>query len=425
MCRQSGLRTLTINLGRKVDQNQSGSPARLSVNCSGSDDDDGVAPLCASMESMANVTDSPNQATASNVFRRQLNYAEQMKTPSELVSTACNEPIVNRGHSFRKSINAECTPHESEHSVSARSDKENSVDRPKAKTSLTFTEPIISTKSFYGTSSSSSTWSRKFENEASRSPYPTHSIVPKLKLKTISHKTIQRPKVPMLWQGRGAFKPIRYKHHSNRRQKKQAKTISSSSEAASTSIESIDGGSAKKVSRKDDESPPNQFHRKVMLNGQSSLSPWESSKQSAIKRPREVNVESAEDGSDESGDENDPLLHVNLLDNITPTDAIDDGRSARKFFKSKRDDVAKKYRIVNAFSATLKRGNNMKLEVPAKRVKKNKGEFSFESHRAINLPKNCIDYSNCLFSASQQNHEYHRFTFVALKSQSRANCCAD
>lgn len=369
------LKEFYVNLGKRVIMND---------EINNVDSDDGVAPLCASMETMANVTDTPKQTTSMNVFHKE-NYAQQMKTPSELVTSSLSEPIAANRQSFRKSMNLhlEHTPHENDHSSMIKPDKECSSERPKAKTSLTFLEPVISTKSFYGASSTSSnTWISSLKSNTDKKLFTT----PKSKTRSDNYTSMKRVAIPKLWQGGNAIKHVRHRHFVNRSSKKRKHDCSSTTENSSSSSDSIERPrSAKKLRRDIDLNPTTPVQQKSILKDQNSFSPWESSRRSAIKKVGKKSVKTAatmNEASDASGEEEDDvdededlLLHMNLVDNIQNADPIKEERTNRKFFKSGRDNTTKNYHILNSFNASLKRGNNLVLEVPTKRQKMNKSKF--------------------------------------------------
>lgn len=76
---------------------------------------------------------------------------------------------------------------------------------------------------------------------------------------------------------------------------------------------------------------------------------------------------------EDDDDDDDPLLNGIGILRETTKDAENDEPANRKFFKSKASTTTKKYQIMNGLSATLKRGNDFKLELPAKRVRRAKG----------------------------------------------------
>lgn len=388
------LKKLTINLGRKVCIDSDDDYPLKSNVTTDVDSEDGVAPLCESMEKMA--TDPPTPVTAVSAFRDADNYAKQMKTPSE--STIIKTTVDQLKHqTFRKAslVNAELTPNEAESTAqSAKHDKTASIDRPKAKTSLIFNEPTISTKSFYGSSTSSTLLNRIGNGNATidENKFPIASIISKFKKQpsTYRKQTMQKRSKwsgPCLWRHGGVHKPMRFKRRT--KPAKNTKNAFDTTTASSTSIDSVDNNnqrSAKKVSRGSTMDP---HKRQSILKDQNSA-------QIPVRASGSTSDADSE-YEDDDDDENDPLLKgIGILRETTKDTENDEPEvpANRKFFKSNASTTTKKYQIMNGLSATLKRGNDFKLELPAKRVRRTRGnKFQILCGALLMLSKYFVSFS--------------------------------
>lgn len=385
------LKRLTVNLGQKVCIDSDDDDPPKSYVTTDVDSEDGVAPLCESMEKMA--TDPPTPiTTGASVFCDNQNYAKQMKTPSE--STTASADHLIRGQSFRKAllVNAELTPNEAESTAPlAKHDKAASIDRPKAKTSLIFNEPTISTKSFYGSSSTANgTTVNRFGSSIGANDdkkFPMMSIISKFKKQTSTNRKQQshrRPRWtgPSLWRNGGIHKAMRLKRRSKptKHSKSEPKALNTTTTSSSTSIDSDNNNQRSDKSKRHQSILKDQNAPQIPVIATGSTSDADS------------------EYEDDDDDENDPLLKgIGILQETTKDAENNEPEKAgnRKFFKSKASTTTKKYQIMNGLSATLKRGNDFKLELPAKRVRRSRGTFLFES-RSTNY--NCI---LCIFSFAQ------------------------
>lgn len=432
------LKRLTVNLGRKVCIDSDDDDLPKSNVTTDIDNEDGVAPLCESMGKMA--TDPPTPITTANAFCDEENYEKQLKTPSESTTHIASTDQLFRGQSFRKALllDAELTPNEAEStSQMPRHDKEASIDRPKAKTSLIFSEPTISTKSFYGLSSAAnSSLLNRFGNGISvndekRFPividekkFPIMSIISKFKKQSSTHRKQQSSKRskwtgPSLWRHGGIHKPTRFKRCSNsvKHSKNTHKALDITT-TSSTSIDSIENNNqrtAKKISRRS--TFDTKKRHQAILKDQNS--PQISNRATGTTS----DADSEYEDDDDDDDENDPLLKgIGILCGATKDTENDEPETQmnRKFFKSKANTVTKKYQIINGLCATLKRGNDFKLELPAKRVRRSKGMgfsldsnkieieinelhfyFQFPVSRSITLLRICCRRKNRMMSISQ------------------------
>lgn len=434
------LKKVTVNLGRKLCiESGSDDPSKNSTT---TDSEDGVAPLCESMEKMATDPPTPTPITAVDVFSSASDYSTQMKTPSES-STTTTSADQKKHQSFRKASlsNAELTPSENEASIPlAKHDKAATVDRPKAKTSLIFTEPTISTKSFYGSSFtvSSALLNRFGTGNATidEKKLPIASILSKLKKQSPSYQKQSMQKRtkwtgPRLWRNGGVHKAVRFKRRI--KPAKLSKIEKNTLDATTTSSDSTDNTnqrSAKKISQRAVDHPASR-HKSVLKDQNSPQ----------MAAPATGSTSDA-DSEYEDDDDDDPLLKGIGIAHTTTKDTENDEPEMsvnRKFFKSKTSTTTKKYQIMAGLSATLKRGNDFKLELPAKRVRRSRGMLSSfilcqdihssetflfpVSHKQIssiiaNLqsPKKASDPVHSLHESSQVNEtsELHRPSPVNL-----------
>lgn len=146
-----------------------------------------------------------------------------------------------RGAIFRKSLvfDSGLTPHddgESNASNTTKSTATEPAERPKAKTSLTFNEPTISVKSFYGKPAEKSA-----EKPVEETTEPTQELndswkinshafaaaiakrKSKLKPKSKPNSLAKRMKAPSLWRFSGKVKFNRFKRHRSQKDAKQKK----------------------------------------------------------------------------------------------------------------------------------------------------------------------------------------------------------
>lgn len=371
------LKKLTVNLGLQVTIHSDDDERPKSSVTTEIDSEDGVTPLCESMVKMA--TDPPTPVSSTRLFCGDENYANQMKTPSETTTTAASADQLIRGQSFRKALllNAELTPDESESMAQVpKHDKAASIDRPKAKTSLTFNEPTIPTKSFYGTSS----LNRFSHGISAAAPsdekkFPMMSIIAKLKKQTPSQRkqpTHKRQKWsgPSVWRHGGIHKPMRFKRRSKpaKHSKNAAKALDTTT-TSSTSIDSIDNCNQRSDKKISSRSTTDAITRHP------SILKDQNSPQIAVRATGSTSDADSEYEEDDD-DDDDPLLKgIGVLRGATKDAENDEPEelTKRKFFKSKTGTTTKKYQIMNGISATLKRGNEFKLELPAKRVRRSKG----------------------------------------------------
>lgn len=338
-------------------------------NDTNSDVEDAVIPLCTSLKKMTGVTDSPFHR--SDLLQND-DYAQQMKTPNELSTSIMGTDKLLRGLSFRKSLifDKGLTPHNDDSISNGKNDNDIiNNERPKAKTSLTFNEPTISTKSFYGSPATNENSILK-RIDVHKLNWPTLSIKSKTIKKSIHKKAVQRSKVPSLWRNSGVFKPMHLKHrHITKKLSNKSTNIISMTK--SRDFKSAQSSRTKRsISTKAQQKNVHKILKDQTNAGPSNSNAINNSSRS-FNTSDDENFELQLDDIDDSND--DPLLKDNEIEKEKELDETinDEQQSKRKFFKSKENNTAKRYRIMNGFTATLKRGGDLKLEMPAKRPKRN------------------------------------------------------
>lgn len=415
LAQKYSLKKLTVNLGSRASCSDDDDLPKNNVTTD-IDSEDGVAPLCDSMEKM--VTNPPTPITTACVLGDEENYAKQMKTPNE--STTASADQMFRGQSFRKTLllDAETTPNEAEPTAQP-SKPPASVDRPKAKTSLVFSEPTIPTKSFYG--SSATTNNALFDRfnssitASSEKKLPIMSIISKFKKQSSTHRKPQpnkRPKWtgPSLWRNGGIHKPMRIKRRPKPiKHSKSAHKTSDATTASSTSVDSIDNHYQRSAKKSSHRSTPNTNKRPQ------SILKDQNSPQVPVRATGSTSDADSE-YEDDDDDENDPLLKdIGILRGTTKDAENDEPEivTNRKFFKSNANATTKKYQIMSGLSATLKRGNDFKLELPAKRVRRSRGMNFFRFSLLIQFYVNGI-----LISVS---HKHISNIIANLQSPKKSN----
>lgn len=376
--RKYSLKKLTVNLGVRLSKK----------DISEFNSDDEVEPLCASMEKMSSrsivdaAVDTPVQHKDSisdcpDLLQTE-NYAQQMKTPNEPTTANCGD---QRGISFRKSliIDSGLTPHEDHNAANSKNDNEAITNgRPKAKTSLTFGESTISTKSFYGNNVSTEPTDRKPISALSVMSFAEllKKIKPKSKANSARPKVAHtRPKGPSLWKHSGDFKRYRQKARLIVKQKKRADKVKKTSEQTNKENDE----NAKNVNN----NVPDQNKRlqKILqersniLNASREIDWNVTGDGKRIKNSRPMESSDEDDDDDENENKNRDELQDENVDSNNGAENV----SGRKFFKSKGNNAAKRYRIMSNLNATLKRGSDLKLEVSSKRRKRNQAKRNVNS----------------------------------------------
>lgn len=350
-------------------------------------DDDGVAPLCTSMKKMTSVSDLETSLTNIDCLDKE-NYAQQMKTPNELNSSTNTADQLLRGLSFRKSLifDTGMTPHDdiTQSGKVSEANESSSNEHPKAKTSLTFSEPLISARSFYGSSHSTDATQVKKADKS----FSLISMIKPKSTKAPTTKKVARVKAPSLWRHGAIFKKSKHKSSKAKLQQKQRqnkmkmKAIKSLIKNSSASSDFGQINDENKLNKDHDESTANKSITSTEHNKR--LQRILRDQRNPLNSARTINwnVRDGKDNTDsfyasdndvdgESDDEeenNEP--HLKQAEDVRDDDDHNGTQSNRKFFKSKSNNTAKKYCILSGINATLKRGCDLKLERPAKRKKR-------------------------------------------------------
>lgn len=349
-----------------------------SVSTKDSSEEDVVGPLCTSMKKLTSMTEP--------------NYEQQMKTPSESNASHKSTVELARGASFRKSLvfDTGLTPHDSESDAApsnSKSAETEPLERPKAKTSLTFGEPVISVRSFYGKPIEKPVES-KVETDiiAKLSSHEFAAAITKQKKRskpkttTKSQSLAKRMKAPSLWRFSGKMKFNRHKRlprpHKEVKKKKEKPNALAGNAARAIGTENVPPTGSEFTSRIEQ-----NLRLQKILKDQTN----------AFEASRDINW----NGGNKSHDDHSPIAPPAFLnsdddddeddadaDSVQPTNRSTyeevevevEEPTNRKFFKSSATS-AKKYRIMGRLSATLKRGGDLKFDPLPKRKKKrpNKG----------------------------------------------------
>lgn len=350
-------------------------------------EEDVVGPLCTSMKKLSSMTEQ--------------NYEQQMKTPSEMTKSgkSVSEPVA-RGASFRKSLifDTGLTPHDDESNASSiiKSSDHDSGERPKAKTSLTFTEPTISVRSFYGKPAEKPEKPQQNDKEDdTMAKMNTHEIVVALAMQKIKSKSKSKPKsksksaslakrmkAPSLWRFSGKMKFNRHKWGRSQKTSIKKEPNTSTSHESTTAkhcieldVENIAPSGGAFTSRIEQ----NLRLQKILKEQTNALNvsreiDWTGCAKSMESTPNPNGFLNS-DGED---DDEDDVNRSRMPQNINTYEEVEvevEEPTNRKFFKSSASNSAKKYRIMGRLSATLKRGGDLKFDPPPKRKKKrsNKG----------------------------------------------------
>lgn len=335
------------------------------VESKDSSEEDVVGPLCSSMKKLTSMTEQ--------------NYEQQMKTPSETSTTnkTASEQVA-RGVSFRKSLTFDTglTPHDDE--SNAPIVIKSSDEPPKAKTSLTFNEPTISVRSFYGKSLSkpvdtNSEPKRELDILAKINIAAVAKRKSKSKPKSKPKLLAQRMKAPTLWHFSGK---MRFNRHKRPRPHKIGKKKKLDTSVRSNEIKLIDNN-AENV-------PPNGSEFTSRIEQNLRLQKILKDQTNAFSVSRDINWNGAARIADSSNshvsflnsdgeDEEDSGNECALPQNGSTYEEVEvevEEPTNRKFFKSSASNSAKKYRIMGRLSATLKRGGDLKFDPLPKRKKK-------------------------------------------------------
>lgn len=301
------------------------------------------------------------------------NFAEQMKTPNELGSTTKSSDPIHRG---RKSLifDSGLTPSDTNVIPASKLTDTNQTltnhEHPKAKTSLSFSEPLFSAKSFYGLQSSPTVSTLQKNNVL---PLKTYSIVASALTKKAAKRKSNQSRGPLLWRHGGKVHKIR------KQIKKPVKKIHNQPDDRNI-FKKIEQCPIKSVATKEINIERNeQIHRiqnifktsREAAKKASRLINWNTA--STSRSEREVERDDYEDSLSHSDDDDDDEDKVDqrVETNTAEVCESENTLKPRKFFKSSSNNV-KSYRIIDGIRATMKRGYDLKLERPVKRIKKRK-----------------------------------------------------
>lgn len=332
-----------------------------------SSEEDVVGPLCTSMKKLTSMTSMTEQ-----------NYEQLMKTPSETSTTSkmASEQVA-RGVSFRKSLifDTGLTPHDDDSNAPIAT--KSSDEPPKAKTSLTFNEPVISVRSFYGKPSNKPV-------DTAADSKPEMDLLGKLNIAAILNRKAKlkpkpkpkslakRMKAPSLWRFSGKMKFNRHKKHRTHKIEKKTKlnasVCSNDGKFIDNNTENVPPNSGEFTSRIEQ----NLRLQKILKDQTNALSVsrdinWNGTTKLADSTNGHVGFLSSDDEDNEDSG-NECALPSNGITYEEVEVEVEEPTN-RKFFKSRATNSAKKYRIMGRLSATVKRGGDLKLDPLPKRKK--------------------------------------------------------
>lgn len=315
-----------------------------------SSEEDVVGPLCTSMKKLTSMTEQ--------------NYEQQMKTPSETSTTGkkASEQVA-RGVSFRKSLifDTGLTPHDDD--TNAPTITKSGDEVPKARTSLTFNEPVISVRSFYGKPADkpvdkpaepksaldlmATLSSREFVAAIAKRKVKSK---PKLKPKSLA----KRMKAPSLWRFSGKLKFNRHKKHrphkTDKKIKQNASTTCNELNIGDTNVENVPPNGVEFTSRIEqnlrlqkilkDQTNAFSMSRDINWNGATKVNDDAS--------PRVRFLQSDDEDDDDNGNE---CTLPNSVGTYEEVDVEVEEPTNRKFFKSSASNSTKKYRIMGKYNS--------------------------------------------------------------------------
>lgn len=371
--RNYSMKKLSLNLSKKLDDitNGGNKDARDII------DEDVVGPLCTSMKKLNSTTDTPiNSLQADSI---QQDYEQQMRTPSEMGTINKNEPNqMIRGISFRKSLifDTGLTPHnDTSHAPPAKPSENDSIERPKAKTSLIFNDPTISVTSFYGKPSEPTSQLKNIPESFVMSSHAIAAALTKsktmMKKKTKSQALAKRmkAKAPSLWRFSGKNKFLRSKRHLNKPKISKNKTTKNGMKIVEVEVETESGNSQTFTSNIEQ----NLRLQNILKNQTNALNASHDIDWTGTSNltSNETLIPTFTNSDDEDDENEDPLTITCSASEIPAGDKKEPVElSSRKFFKSSANGATKKYRIMGRLSATVKRGGDLKFEPPPKRKKR-------------------------------------------------------
>lgn len=399
--------------------------------CDSGGEEDLMGPLCNSMKKLTSMTE-------------QQNYEQQMKTPSDVSTT--NKTTVDacgRNASFRKSLvfDSSLTPNDDTESPDSKSSDHDHDHNgansssgggggsggsvgPKARTSLTFSEPTISVRSFYGKPIEKPTVAdvMKRDNDLIEKIHSHEfgaavaAVAAKHKLKfksksksqTKSKSLSRRMKAsaaPSLWRFSGKAKFNQHRRHSrssshnksfNKAKAKLNTSSKSSGTEVATDVENVPPSGMEFTSRIEQnlrlqkilKEQPNALNASREINWIGGAG---AGAKSTVELPTPPNrsgflhSDAEDDDDDNDGSDHESHRFDTVPSNQCTYEEVEvdvEEPTNRKFFKSSASNSAKKYRIMGRLSATLKRGGDLKFDPPPKRKKKrsNKGLYICRTH---------------------------------------------
>lgn len=345
-------------------------------------EDDVVEPLCTSMQNLSSTAAPPkSQETISggnDLGKKEPNYEQQMKTPHDISKSSIQ--LNGRGISSKKSLKFDSgmTPDPMDSSAfSSKLNESGGLDRSKAKASLSFGEATISTESFYGKASDKVVVSQP-KVEVKLKSRVELALAKKLeaykmKKRTQARKMAQRMKGPTLWGTMGKMKSNKFKHPLIKHPLIKPAKSSKSSSKQNTSTSSSHDTSAQQTGDADAPNPVFTSNIEHNLRLQQILK----DQSNALTHSRSINwtgdgsrnASAAGFSDSEYESENEQIENQNpQLENTAVVE-----QTKRKFFKSNPSSSAK-YRVMGRLNATLKRGGDLKLQMPKRKKRRaNKG----------------------------------------------------
>lgn len=323
-------------------------------------------------------------------------HAGQMKTPNDMTITNVNKSALPRTQSFKKSLHFDSglTPNgEQTNAKTTTNGNDVNEQRSKAKTSLQFSGPLFSAKSFYGRKDEPNDMLGQTTYMLSkRMPLPYVQINEK-KPKPKKSKKSSLLKGPVLWKHGGAIRKMRQRAiRSAKQQKKKKKKVTERRRRSNPDdVENVDPTVVKRRKLEDDASKEKNKSLQSLFNDHMGdvsrpidwVNPTGSSSNADASKLCNDNSDDDDSDSEEDGvDVRDIALTELNNHGVSNEDEGAASPSNRKFFKSSKS-TAKKYQIIGGINAMLKRGGNIRLERPPKRKKKPKRKDTALLHNSI------------------------------------------
>lgn len=342
-------------------------------------EDDVVEPLCTSMQNLSSTAEaSKSQGTiGSDLGSQEPNYEQQMKTPHEISKSGVKHN--GRGISSKKALifDSGMTPDPMDSSAFiSKLNESDGLDRSKAKASLSFGESSISALSFYGKPSDTVIAVAKPKVGPKMNDLVEMALAKKLEAKRkknrmVARKMAKRMKEPTLWGSMGKMKSNRFK----RPQMKSGKSSKSSSKQNTSTSSSHD---TSVLQTSDADAPNSVFTSNIEHNLR--LQQILKDQTNALTHSRAIdwtgdgsrNASAAGFSDSEYESDEEQTENQNPQFENTVTEQVD--QTKRKFFKSNPSSSAK-YRVMGRLNATIKRGGDLKLQMPKRKKRRaNKGK---------------------------------------------------